>query len=322
MQNLLREVSMNLQLVPAEEMRKLLKGSFEHVSSKVEDAVQKDRVRIFGEDVTTVKVVGTFPGYAVAAAQPGKFARIKFEEAQNGTVKIVGHELLKVPIINNENVGDFLFGEAKALIESWTKGDAQSVLDRARAILPFVQERVQHSEPQIIESLVLGIKADRPWKKLYSERADEIKKFVRSEMAELEKAKLNPKFERLYSGELDASTADGYRDLVQSDLNYIGDRIGALEELVSATVESVDHVSEKIAEGDDRDTLVTFLSFSEDLGLDLLNLKSLVAEAVRQFSDVASLGKLYDALAEEFYHYEVAGRFVEQMASKLIDSAK
>jgi hypothetical protein len=313
---------MNLQLVPAEEVRKLLKGSHEHTSSKIEDAVQRDRVRIFGEDVGSVKVLGTFPGHAVVAATPGKFARIKFEEAQNGTMRIVAHELLKVPFITNENVDAFLLGEAKALVESWSKGDSQSVLDLARGILPFVQEKTQQSEAQVVESLVLGIKADRAWKKLYSERADEIKKFVRSEMVELDKAKLNSKFERLYSGELDVSEADGYRDLVQSDLSYIGTRIGALEELVSATVESVEKVGEKIAEGDDRDTLVTFLSFSEDLGLDLQNLNVVVAEAARQINEVASLGRLYDALAEEFYHYEVAGRFVEQMAGKLIDSAK
>lgn len=313
---------MNVQFVPTEEMQKLLKGSFEHVSSKVEHAIQKDKVRIFGEDAGAVKVLGTFPGYAVAAAAPGKFARVKFEEAQNGTVKITNHELLKVPVFTNENVSEFLMGEARSVVEDWNKGNLEAAIDRARGMLPFVQERIQQSEAQIVESIVLGIRADRPWKNLYAERADEIRKFVRSELAELDQAKLTPKFERLYSGEMEAAEVDGYRDLVQSDLSYIGDRIGALEGLIAATIESVEKISDKIAEGDDHDTLVTFLSFSEDLALDLQGLKSLVSEAVRQIGAVDALGRLYDALAEELYNYEVAGRFVEQMASKLIDSAK
>jgi hypothetical protein len=306
------------QFVPAEEIQKLTLGSFEHIHARLSEALAADSA--FAEMNT--KVIGTFPGYAIVGSGDGKFFRVQYESAQSGQTKIVHAEPLQLAVYDESNLDDYLMKQARGVADAFIEGRTEDALAAVSELSEFVEDRPKATDEQVVKSLVASLHSSRPWKKLYKEKADEMRAFVKESLDEIERARLAAKFTKLHDGSMTAEQAEGFRDLVKTDLAYLSERLGALSDLVEISVKSVNKVADQIEGMGEEGALITFGAFSEDLLADLRESYRIAAEAPRHVSSVSCLGELYDALTEEVYQYDVSGRFVERMAQKLCNDSK
>jgi len=306
--------------VPSDEVRKLLYGSFEHLVSRVEEAVQKEKAKFFGEDCGAVQTLGVFPGHAIVGTNDGRFVRIKFEDAQGRKLRIVSHEAVEVPVVTNKNLPEYIQQQARQIVEDILNRRSDSAYARLSRLAPLVSEKVAASEKEITEGLISHYAAERPWKRLYKEQVQKIRKFLWGELTALEDSRLTVKYKSLYDGSTDDEKLESFRSTVVKDLAFVAERAGELAALVSAANESVNNVSPKLQDPEDDATVSMFGSFSEDLADDLREMSAAAMEASKNIGCVNCLAELYDNFATMLYDYEVAGRFVERMAAKLRDA--
>lgn len=305
---------MATHFVPTEEIQKLTIGSYEFLASKIDEAISKDAKKVFGDSIPNkVERIGTFGDHVLVAADDGRFAKVKYERANNGAIKIISAEEIKVPVYSEGNLSSYTMQEARSIVDSLLAHDVSQAESKLRALVPFVDEKLAATEDQILSSVIESIKADRPWKRLYRERAEQVKAFLGVELTKIEERKLPIKFAKL--SETDAKEQEGYKDLVHADLAFMAEAIGGWLKTIEAT-ESVKKDQPPV-KPEDQPLVTTFLAFTEDLKRDLQSVKESVLESVRLVQSVPSLGKLYDALAEESFHYEVASHFASTMLEGL-----
>lgn len=307
---------MTTHFVPTEEIQKLTIGSYEFLASKIDEAISKDAKKVFGDSVPNkVERIGTFGDHVLVAADDGRFAKVKYERANNGSIKIISAEAVKVPVYDEGNLSSYTMQEARSIVDSLLAHDVSQAESKLRALVPFVDEKLAATEDQILSSVIESIKADRPWKRLYRERAEQVKAFLGAELTKIEERKLPIKFSKLEMAS-DAAAQGSYRDLVHADLAFIAEAIGGWLKAIETT-ETVKKGQPQVVAPEEQALVTTFLAFTEDLKRDLQNVKDSIFESVRLVQSVPSLGKLYDALAEESFHYEVASRFASTMLEGL-----
>jgi hypothetical protein len=199
-------------------------------------------------------------------------------------------------------------------VDSLLAHDVSQAELKLRALVPFVEETVPPTDEQVVASAIESMRAERPWKRLYRERAEQVKDFLGTELKGIEERKLPTKFAKLNNGQVPENQHEGYKDLVHTDLSYMAESLAGWLK----TLETVDALKGVEAFGEEEQAVkTTFLAFAEDLRQDLQNVRESVLESIRLVSSVARLGELYDALAEESFHYEVASRFASTMIAGL-----
>jgi hypothetical protein len=304
---------MATQFVPTVEIEKLTTGSFEHLASKIDEAVKNSSQKMFGEVVPShVERVGTFGNSAILASDDGRFAKVQFESAADGSLKIVSVEALTVPVYDDKNINDYLMQEARSIVNSVLAHDEGTAAAKLTALLPFVAEAVEPTELEMVAGIVTSIKADRPWKRIYRERTEQINGFMGDVVKEVEARRLPSKFNAMLDG-LTEDKTEGHRELVLSDLVFMGENLSKLVAQIDAAG-SLTEVNDATETEEDRALVTTFAAFSEDLKMDLQSIQAALVEAKESVKSVVGLGQLYDALAEESFRYEVASRFVAAMS--------
>lgn len=295
--------------VPTDAIAKLVEGSYEHLTASLDDLLQVDGTRR--------KVIATFPSHVVVAEATGKFSRVEYAQAADGSIKILATEEINIPTYSPERVTEFVFHEAEDIVAAFLTGN-KGALARLEGLVPFVTEDVRRkSEAEAVDAALAAVRGERVWRKLYTERADLIKTVLGAVTVEA----VEPKFKLLVTGEIPVTKHEGYRELVQSDLTHLAKQIEGQADSVEAGSAVVSEVKERAS--DDAEaaaTLAVFESFASDLAADLRGMSLLVAESLKNVRGVANLGRLHDGLAAEFTNHEIAGRFVQQMAEKLCES--
>lgn len=304
---------MATHFVPTEEIQKLTTGSYEFLASKIDDAISKEAKKVFGDSVPNkVERIGTFADHVLVAADDGRFAKVKYERANNGAIKIISAEEIKVPVYTEGSLSGYLMKEARSIVESLLAHDVSQAESKLKALIPFAEEKLSATEEQIVASVIESIKADRPWKKLYRERTEQVKAFLGAELAKIEERKLPIKFAKAEMA-TDAAAQESWKDLVNTDLSFMAEAINSWLK----PVETAETFKKDQVKPEDQALVTTFLAFTEDLKRDLQNVREAVLESMRLVQSPASLGRLYDTLAEESFHYEVASRFASTMLDGL-----
>ena len=252
------------QFVPSSEVAKLVANSYEALHTRLAEAVQSERARIFGH-VDQAVLLGTFPSHAVVCSSDGRFAEVKYESTNTGSLKLLEHKILKVPTYTKDNLDSFVYDQAKAAVAGFLSGDKAGLTQRLSEMATLVGEKPKISEDEIANRLTMVIKEDRPWKKLFNEKRLEIKSNVIDHITPLENARLSKKFERLYNGSTASDKLENFRDLVNEDFKYLTDRLIALTDLVSIALESVDCVKAGVTAESKDVAFTAFKDFSESL---------------------------------------------------------
>jgi len=307
------------RLIPVEEIKKLTRGSYEHVIAVVEQVVQENAEGIFGKQVG-VRLLGTFPGLAIALSEDGDLARITFESTGEGSVKITKHESVEVPKIERDNLEGYVRSQVSTAVKAWQEGRVEEAHKIISAVAPYVGERTPMDDGDVVGSLISSFEMDRPWKKLFQERREHFQKSIGAEaIAEIDNSRMARKFSTLYDGSISEDRLSRYHDLVRADLTYLSSRVESLRDLVERSYESLRSV---IRSEDLEDVSVSTLAlFAEDLVSDIRRLNTVINESAKKLTKTDSLGKLYDTIAEGMFEYEIAGRFVATMARRLCEAS-
>jgi hypothetical protein len=317
------EMALISSFVPSEEIQKLTFGSYEHLKTQVESSIEKSRDRLFGSDAP-VQVLGTFPGYAIVLSESEEVFRVKFEKTDKGDVAPISAEALSVPAYSAKTLDKFVLREAQAYVDAFLSGSKSNASDHLKNLVPLVKERVPAPVPAKISESFSGLVAgERGWKKVYTARLGEIHATVKEELQKLTESRpvWREKFRRLYDGSIPQDKLAGYRDLVTSDLKYLGERVDSLVAETEKSVSFYKGVVPALKMEQKDATLLMFESFSEDYLADLCGVKKALSEANSLLNGVDDFGKIYDVLANELHRYEVAGLFVGKMSRSLAENA-
>ena len=306
--------------IPLEEIKKLTAGSYEHVIAVVEKVVQENSEGIFGKAIG-VRLLGTFPGFAIALSEEGSLARIQFERSDDGSVRISKHEELELPSFEKDRLEDYARSQVRQAVEAWHAGRVEEARQILAAVSPYIGEKLPRSQDEdVVESLVSAFQAERPWKQMFKERSENFRKALAAEeLTRLDESRMEKKFAALYNGTISEDRMARYDEVVRSDLAYLTARVESLRDLASSSYEALRSVirSEDLAEA----AVSTLALFAEDLVSDLRRLHTVITESARKLTRTDCLGKLYDVVAEGMYEYEIAGRFVSAMSTRLCEAS-
>jgi len=301
--------------VPVEEIRRFTEGSYEHLIARLSEVVQKDRKRLFGEDDLSVRVLGTFKEHAIVAGGNGTFVRVRFEASERGEPSLVGVEPIAVEVFESSDIHRYVNREALRVVDALLSGAATEAGERLRSIVPLVGKTKARTESQVVEGVLADLRADRPWKRLYEERAPRLKFFLGEAVVQtLEGHRATPKFGKLL--DMAEAEVEGYRDLVLSDLQFLAERLLVLHGQASDNLEALGQIDASGEEGGP-EALTALVHFTNDFVEDLRVAHRVAAEVPNHVHNVGALGRVYDTITEQLHQYEVAGAFVAGMAAKL-----
>jgi hypothetical protein len=303
--------------IPASELRDLVVGCCESRIARVAEVVALEAERLFEEE-TRVRVLGTYfredgPSEAIVLAQTGKVAQVRFQESAAGEVHILGSDLIPVRSYTEDTADQYLRDEVRGLVTSFLRGDDVVVPDSLVEVASRVGSRPVLSEGRVLDALRAALDCPRPWKTWMAERRSEILRTVGSRAESF--AVGSPKFRLLYEGSMGVQEAEGYRDLVMSDLGYLQAQVDSLHKVVESAYRTVCDVIGST--GTPEDAVRIFKSFVEDLIADTGNIQEVLSRSAERFARVESLGRLHDEISASLSEYELAGKFVTAMATRL-----
>lgn len=297
------------RFIPTEEVQRLTVGSYEHVIARIEEAVRADSVKLLGAKLEA-HVVGTFPGYAIVLVEDARFLRIKYEESQ-GVIRITGQESVQVESFAPDKLDTYLKNESQRAADAFVAGDVAGAIKRLKGLTKFVEHKNPQRDAQIVDAVIVFQRSDRLWKQVFAEKADVIRRSVLDEIASIQQDRFQSKFLSLYDGTIGESARETYRELVIESLVKIADRASLLAGQVEASV--LDAQSKKIEDANVR----ALFAFSADLVSDLRGTHKAVRETLQRVLRLDCLGRLHDALAEDFKDRELASRFAVKMSKRL-----
>lgn len=297
------------QLVSSDEIAKLTEGSFEHLTARLNKALEGKMVK----DGPSFRVIGTFPGHAVVAATDGKFSKVTFESV-DGEIKIGSSEELPVESYGPDRINAFIDKNAEKLIDLFFNGDLVEAKDRIAALATTALSAPPRESPlAMVEGTLSSLNAPRSWSTTMQESravieaaVPGIEQFIPEEpiFAELEKLPLDKH--------------EAVRALVLDRLTTLEGRIKKIAINVTEALEPLAAIE---VDESEQDTFGGFLAFCEDLLDDLAKVSKAVAEALSTPKPVAVLGKLYDGIATSFHNREIAASYATSMAKSLADNS-
>ncbi len=315
--------------IPESEITRLIEGSYERLSSKVEQSLRTASPSFFGSElsqdqISKLSVGGTFKGYAIVHNEDRSYVyRVKYEVSESNTVIPISAESIPVKSYTHT---EWVQTQARAYVEEFMSGARTAANERLKQIwpsMPFVESFVPAELPQALsdeEKLRDAIAAEKVWKKIFESKLAQIKTSIGEDITKIDESRLKPKFRKLHDGSLKESEVVAYKDLVTADLKYLSDRLGKLVDTTEVAIKAQNGAVPALKESTD-DTLKMFESFSSDYLVDIKSLSNSLSEVQNTVNPIDSLAKIYDLLASELHSYEVAGKFIERMSNSLLATA-
>jgi hypothetical protein len=305
--------------VPREDVLKLTSGCFEHRAVRVEEALKREKKQFF--ENADVQVLGTFDGSAIVLSETGKLFKVSFDETA-GVVNVRGTQPVAGAVYPREAMPSYLRKESKAAADLFLNGHVEQANRKIAQLSKLVEANAIYTDDGIVDSFIRDITRTRAWKQALGEKTEaELKTVLGESFDQIDSAKLQVKFSKLYDGSLTGEELEQYRALVQEDMGRMTEKLSAVYETASKAVGQLRDLSEKMTE-EQRPTVNAFISFAEDLLADLGAAKQALAETLQGADGVGALGRLFDTLAEELLRYEVAGGFVARMTTQLAQASR
>ena len=306
------------KLVPVDVVRQLANGSFEHLSVRIDEAVERSRGMFVGEDDAQVARIATFPQYVVVGSSDGRYFRAPYEDV-GGDIKILLPEQIDVPLVDEGNAIDFIKQYAISTVDAILSDNKEETRERILSLLSL-HESVE-DERDVADEVVKLLSSNREWRSLYSEQRSEIAEQISDLLGAIRDRQIDPKYSPLYNGTIPEEKFENYREVVTSGLSLVADKLEKIQTVAESAfypfceaIEGADKTSEE------ERTISKFVSFSEDFIEDIQSLREHVAFAINNEKCVMCIAQVHDAVAESLYDFDVVGSFIEKMASNFSES--
>lgn len=312
--------SVSQKMVPVDVLRELARGSFEHLSVRLDDTITENKHMFVGKREVDVTRVATFPSYVLVGSEDGTYYKAKYED-KDGRIKLGLPEKLDVPVVESSNADDYVRQFALSAVDAILAGNLQESREQLMAIVKL-EESVETGAESLTDIVINHVNnAGRMWRTTYNEQKEAIKAEIAEVAESISRRSLDTKYTPLYDGSIPEEKFESYRDAVTMDLGVVADR---MEQVQTAAETAFLPFSESIANvtrtTEDDQVLQQFDSFANDYFEDLQEAREHLAFALKNEECVMCLGQIHDALAESLTDYEIAGTFVEYMAKRFVES--
>lgn len=306
--------------VPADEIRRITTGSYEHLIARIEENAAQQSKALFGEAAGAPSVIGTFSGYALMLVGGDRCFRVQYEDVK-GDLRIKG--ATQVPLQAFSSSAEYLKTEARKAVDAFLRGAQVESSERLKTVARLIEARPLTADTHLAEGLLAMLKSERTWKMQYAERSDKFKVFLGEDTVKALREKIPaPRFAPLYeedttfTADLDTVTA-----LVVEALQGVAGQLDSLREEVEKALAQLQSLAPALAEIGESGVLTALDAFAQDLINDLRSVHKAVVESFQQVARIDYLGKIHDSVTEELQQYEVAARFVIEMTSSLSEAA-
>lgn len=306
------------KMVPLKAVEKLIEGSYEQLTARIDVAVAGNRELFVGQSSDDVARLATFNDRAIIGTSSGKYFEIKFE-SKDGEIQIGKPSPIEVPVITGGNAAQYMREYSLNAVDAILGGDLKEACEHL-STLSVIQESRQ-ADPARDFAHELGHITDdtRPWRTIYREQAEDIRRQVVDQLESITGGQLEVKYKPMYeTDEIPEEAFEDYRGLVNADLTVASERLERVHHNIEATfLPFAESISQEEGSKEDVEVLSQFCSFAEDLIEELHGVRRLVADAVQNEECVMCLGQVYDLVAEAVTDYEIAGAFVERMVGDI-----
>lgn len=290
------------KFVTKAEKRRLTSGSHE------------DHIRSVRFLIGEAELVSTFSDYAVIK-KDGGYCKLTFERDSRGILRASGETKLEVKQYDSTQTHVLAKDLALEAVDLFIKGASAGITPRLMEISGYLDGCSECVGVDIIQSMV---SAPRFWKRLLSEREPGIKRIISSKLESLAENRRRAKFEKLYSKNPAGPDSDMQvaAPEVSKELNLVIERIKELEAETEKYSQVVASSKKTVQYEEDEQILIRVDEFATDLLVDLKMLREKVSKI--EVKGISCAARLRDVLAEGLNFYEIAGCFVETVASQLL----
>ena len=296
-----------------ENIQRVLANSYERLTEKVEAAIATSKVSLFGENTENVSVLGTFSQHALVLVDNRDVFRLRFESSADGGVKVVDTEVLEDALLTGPSLEEHLLSTARDIVENFIQNNTQVAIDKVEGLLEMVGTSSPELDKRISSQLVEWVGGTRPWKRMLGGSSEVLGELLGEDSSSIP----SPKFLELGAGTLSEDKVEGYRSLVESDLDYAISRAREIVADVTKALENASVIRDKLSESKEAEIFTAFDAFVQDLSEDVGEVVKRVGEARSTVKDVAQLGAIYDAVAGQLPRYERARQFILKAAEEL-----
>ena len=308
------------KMVPMDVIRELSRGSFEHLSVRLDGAIEENRHMFAGKREVDLARLATFPARVIVGTADGEYFSARFEDIE-GRIKLELPERLDVPVLDKSNTKELTRQYSLGAVDAILAGNQAESRERLAALV-----KLQESAEEKVESLTSAVfnhvnDRSRFWRDVYAGQKEAIEEQMRGFVDTLAENKIDPKYYPLYDGTIPEEKFESYRDAISMDLAIVSERLEKIHSgAESAYIPYAEAVANIVRTPDEDDVLKQFDAFSEDYFHDLHALREYVAFGLKNEECVMCLGQIHDAIAESLTDYEVAGSFVKMMASQFVEA--
>jgi len=285
------------RFIPSFEIERLSNASLECFISDVNKAISLAENLLPG-NAKLSEILATHSSHAIVLTEDQRVFQVSFSKGLDG---ITIGDVLPRDVKVFEGTDQALEEAAQTFLS----GDKDRAIQLLRDIAPLVEQPAEVSTSALVENTLSSFAADRPWKKLFFEKGEEIAK-----VAGEEDDSLQAKFEKILKSQKSGPDLDFYKELVLRD-------IGELTKRTSEAAESVTHSFAQAESVSDVHLGNRFSAFATDLADDLLRNCKALDEVRTHVQDVKELARVHDAFASRWSEYSAATRFVEKLATNL-----
>lgn len=304
------------KMVPAEALRELTLGSFEHQALRLDDAIAENAELFLGDTKADLARLATFKDRVVVGTSDGRYFSAWYEDNQT-QIRFGLPESIFVPTVDVNNVKEYVSESLFKIVDSLVKGLKTEGKDGIVNLLSL-KESVDDSAKDLASLVYDIVSNDADWKVAYREHRDTIVNQLGGVVENISAAHIETKYVPLYDGTLPEDKFNMYLDPARRDLNIVAGRLETLENKVEvAYLPFIEEVNkDKSLSNEEKDTVEQFVSFASGLLAEVHDLREHVKIAVENEQCAMCLGQIHDAIAESLSDYEIAGSFIEQLATR------
>lgn len=301
------------KIVPVEAIKKMVEGSYEQLTSRLDEAVEENR-SLFTEGVEDVARLATFRNKVIVGTADGSYFEAKFE-SKDGEIVFGEPSQLDVPVVSSSNaaksVRDYSLSIVDSLMSEGVSESAGSIMQLASLQEQKQVELARDYTGEVMAALAEG----RPWRQVFSEQSGEIRRQIVDVLESINDNALEAKYKPLYeTDEIPEEQFENYRGNAEADLGLASDRLEQVHHVAEAAyLPFIESVGDAELDEAEAEALSHFCFFAEDLIQDLQEVRGIVSDALVNEQCVMCLGHIYDSIAESLASYEMAAIFVERM---------
>lgn len=309
-------------MVPAEVISDLVRGSFDALSYRLEEAIEERRTLFTDNEEVEVGRVATFEDHAIVGTSDGTYFKVSYTD-KDGDINLLLPERLNVQIVESRNAAEYVSGFAQSAVDALMRGDLTESQDRLLALSKMQEGINRQGIRDLVAEAQHKMNVDRPWRVVFSEQRQIMDETIGDSLQVIRESALRPIFAPLYDGTIEEDDFPSYHGQAVSALNQASARFEAVKDSVrlsySSFAESLETAEYSEEEGR---TLEMFGVFAEDLAIDADAVREHIVYAIENEECVMCLGQIHDLVAEGLYEYEVAGKFIECMAASFTEVSR